>query len=65
MTSQNYQDAINVSTTTIGGYDYINSISFKIDAMSSEQVKFYKIDTTKNYTYPSGQGTSIVTVSYS
>ena len=65
MTSQNYQDAINVSTTTIGGYDYINSISFKIDAMSSEQVKFYKIDTTKNYTYPNGQGTSIVTVSYS
>ena len=65
MTSQVYQDAINVQTVTIDGYEYIKSISFKIDAMSSEQVKFYKVDTVANYTYPNNSGTSIVTVNYS
>ena len=65
MTSQNYQDAVNTTTTTIGGHQYITSISFKIDAMSSEQVKFYKVDTTQNYTYPNIHNNSIIGVSYS
>ena len=65
MTSQNYQDAIHTTTRTINGHSYISSISFKIDAMSSEQVKFYKVNTSQNYTYPNNNGTSVIAVSYS
>ncbi len=65
MTSHNYQDAINTTTTVVNGHNYISSISFKIDAMSSEQVKFYKVNASQNYTYPNNVGTSIITVSYS
>ena len=65
MTSQIYQNATNIVTTTIGGYNYVSSISFKIDAMSSEQVKFYKVNASQNYTYPNNNSTSVITVSYS
>ena len=65
MTSQIYQEATNIVTTTIGGHNYISSISFKIDAMSSEQVKFYKVNASQNYTYPNNNNSSVITVSYS
>ena len=65
MTSQVYQDAISTTSTTIGGHSYINSISFKIDAMSSEQIKFYKVNAGQNYTYPNNNNSSVITVSYS
>ena len=65
MTSEDYQQAISVARTQINGYDYISSLSFKIDVMSSKQIKFYKVDTTKNYTYPNNNNESIITVSYS
>lgn len=65
MTSEVYQRATNVGTIQIGGYNYVNSISFKIDAMSSEIVKFYKNNVSMNYTYPAQGATSIITVSYS
>lgn len=46
-------------------YNYVNSIKFKIDAEESKVVKFYKIDSTKDYTYPFGVGTEqVVKVSY-
>lgn len=45
------------------GYDYIDQISFKVDAEESKVVKFYKIDASQNYTYPQGASTSIVSVS--
>ena len=50
--------------TLINTYDYINQISFKVDAEESRVVKFYKIDASQNYTYPQGTSTSIVTVNY-
>lgn len=49
---------------TIGGYDYVNSITFRIDSESSEVVKFYKSDKSKDYTYPITNQTSIVEFSY-
>jgi len=45
------------------GYDYIDQISFKVDAEESKVVKFYKIDASQNYTYPQGASTPIVSVS--
>ncbi|MBR3161153.1 MAG: hypothetical protein IKF19_00275 [Bacilli bacterium] len=65
MTSQDYQEAETVTKQTINNHEYIKSISFKIDVLSSKQIKFYKIDTTKDYTYPNNNNNSIVNVTYS
>lgn len=65
MTSQDYQEAESVTRQTINNHEYIKSISFKIDVLSSKQIKFYKIDTTKDYTYPNINNNSIVSVTYS
>lgn len=62
MTSEAYGNAVSVSETTIGGYTYINSISFKVDALSSKKVRFYKKDQTQDYTYPNNNNTPIVTL---
>lgn len=65
MTSEYYLNATNYTTTTINGYSYINSVTFNVDAISSAQVKFYKIDATQDYTYPITNNSSIITFSYS
>lgn len=54
----------NQTVINIGGYDYINAISFKIDAISSVIVRFYKKNSSLNYTYPITNPTSIVSVTY-
>lgn len=64
-TSQVYYDAVSTNTTAIDGFLYINEIKFKIDAISSQVVRFYKKNVTNNYTYPIVNPTSIVTVTYS
>lgn len=62
MTSTAYLNALNVTNQTIDNYTYINGLSFKVDALSSFKVKFYKVDSTKDYTYPFGTNNSIVQV---
>lgn len=65
LTSPAYLRAIDQTTTTIDGYQYINSLTFNIDPISSEIVKFYKVDATRNYTYPIVNPTPIIQFSYS
>ena len=65
MTSEVYYEATSVSRTTVNGHQYISSISFKIDAMSSKLIKFYKVNAALNYTYPNNNNQSIITVTYS
>ena len=65
MTSPSYLKATNYTTQKINNYDYINSITFNVDAISSEFVKFYKVDATKDYTYPFVNNESIIKFSYS
>ncbi len=65
MTTPAYMRKTSQTTTTIGGYDYINSFTFNIDPLDSEAVKFYKLIKNNNYTYPFITQTPIVTVSYS
>lgn len=65
MTNSVYLKKERYTTITIDGYDYINSITFKIDSESSENVKFYKADVTKNYTYPVVNDNSIINFSIS
>jgi len=64
MTTTAYLDAIETSKTTIDNYEYINSLSFKIDALQSYRVKFYKVDSTNDYTYPFINENSIVEVEF-
>lgn len=65
MTSENYQNAFNIETERINNYDYIKAFSFKIDAMSSNNIKFYKKNVSNNYSYPGQNANSIITVTYS
>ena len=69
MTSEIYPNAVSngytIGQQQINGYDYVKEISFKIDAMSSMAVKFYKVDVSQNYTYPGVNNNSVIEVIYS
>ena len=57
-------DILKKSTNTTSSYqgvNYINSITFGVDALDSEEIRFYKRDSSRNYTYPIVNNTSIVT----
>lgn len=62
MTDNAYVNGMSNTSTIINGKTYINSIEFKIDALSSQKVRFYKVDETKNYTYPIINEEPIVTL---
>lgn len=64
MTNISYREAISTTNTTINSNTYINGLTFKIDALSSHNIRFYKVDESKNYTYPNSNGTqSVITLS--
>lgn len=60
MTSDFYENAYSFTTTTINGQDYINSVTFGMDIVSSMNIRFYKADATANYTYPYTNPSSII-----
>lgn len=60
MTNTNYLNAIEVKKELIDGSNYINEITFKLDPISSTIVRFYKLDVTKDYTYPIVNNSSII-----
>lgn len=62
MTDKNYLNAFNISSTNVNGYTYINTMTLKVDALSSENVRFYKTDKSKDYTYPIVNEDSIIEV---
>ena len=61
-TNENYQNATNIITKMIDGKNYIKSITLPIDAISSADIRFYKLDSSKNYTYPNSNNKSVVNV---
>ena len=61
-TNENYQKATNIITKMIDGKNYIKSITLPIDAISSADIRFYKLDSSKNYTYPNSNNKSVVNV---
>lgn len=65
MTSNAYQNAETFTTTTIGGNQYVNSVSFRIELESSVVVKFYKANTNMDYSYPFINTTPVVAFAYS
>lgn len=60
MTNSAYLRATNITNTAINGYNYTNGITFKIEALSSECLRFYKKDQSKDYTYPIINSKSII-----
>lgn len=46
--------------TTVNSVDYVSTIEFPIEAMSSNKLRFYKANPANNYTYPYGTSTSII-----
>ena len=61
-------DIVNTATignTTISGTDYVNRLEFNIEPVSTMAIKFYKHNTSLNYTYPFENNSSIITVSFS
>lgn len=63
LTNEEYHNATNIEKTAYNGTSYISSITFPIEPISSNSVRFYKIDTSKDYTYPNSTGTNILTIS--
>lgn len=61
-TSESYQNALNVTTETINQKNYINSITLPIESISSVNLRLYKVDTSKDYTYPNINNYSVVSV---
>ena len=61
-TSESYQEALNITTEIINGKSYINSITLPIEAISSVDLRFYKVDTSQDYTYPNINNFSVVSV---
>ena len=53
-----------VQTKTTADGKYINEITFNLPKESSKNVKFYKVDKSKDYTYPNAAGESAITVNY-
>ena len=52
------------TTTLYDGINYINSITFGVDGMTSEEIRFYKRNTSANYNY-NGTGTPIINFAFS
>ena len=61
-TGESYINSINKKTVQINGETYINEITIPIDAISSKDLRFYKVDVSQNYTYPNNNNQSIVTI---
>lgn len=64
MTSPAYLKRLAETYTIINGFSYVNSITFKIDAIDSEVVKFYKVNANLDYTYPFVNSQSIIEFNY-
>ena len=60
-TTSNLLNNSTSTTTTVNGVAYISSITFDVDAMSSNVIRFYKVDVSEDYTYPFENNTSIIT----
>lgn len=57
-----FKDGTNKETTRIDNYTYVDKFSLSIDAITSVNIRFYKTDITKDYSY-NGLGNPIITVS--
>ncbi len=57
-----YSNKKQTITKNVDGYNYISKIIFPIEKEATRNIKFYKVDKTKNYTYPMGNAECIIKV---
>ena len=60
-TTSNLLNNSSHTTTTVNGVAYISSITFDVDPMSSNVIRFYKLDVSQDYTFPHDNDPSIIT----
>ncbi len=46
----------------VNGDGYVEKFVLTMDKESAQNIKFYKVDMSQDYTYPSGDATSVITV---
>ena len=61
MTSEFYENAYDFTTTMVGGKEYIDSVTFGMEPVTSMVIRFYKVEASMNYTYPFHDVTPIIT----
>ena len=59
-TTSDIMKSATYTTTRYNNIDYISTITFKVDVMTSMDIRFYKMDPSENYTYPITTNTPIV-----
>lgn len=62
MTNENYSKVTDIKVQNINGKDYISGFTISIDAISSVNFRFYKINVEEDYSYPENFQTSIINV---
>ena len=55
-----YINNVKYETTKIDSKDFISKIYFVLEKESVRHIKFYKVDKSKDYTYPSGTKESVI-----
>ena len=64
MTGKFYLNSTNNTTQQINGFDYLNSVTSFVESLSTTTVKFYKVDSTQNYSFNSmSSGTPVILLS--
>lgn len=65
MTSSFRLNATALTTQDIGGYSYVNSVTSYVGSLETTTVKFYKVDSSQDYTYQLGDtSTPVVTLAH-
>ena len=65
MTSSFRLNATSITTEQRNSYEYVNTVTSYVGSLETVTVKFYKVDSTQNYTYQAGDtGTPVVTLTY-
>ena len=57
---ESYINRVDQKTTKISGVDYVNSVTIKLGAEQSKDIKFYKRDISADYTYPGGSTQNMI-----
>ncbi len=62
ITDDAYQNATGVHTRIIDGKTYIDKFTVSLEAISSKSIRFYKVDSTQDYSYPNQSNSLILTL---
>ena len=65
MTDKFYLNSTSNTVEQLNSYNYLNSVTSNVASLSTTSIKFYKVNSSQNYTYsPSDTGTPVITLSY-